>query len=245
MRQLLVPVLLASAAFTAACSSTNTVFVVGADGGGGSDASTQEAGDELPVVEAGTDAGTDAPSGSSLNPYGVPYPTDHLGWNPRAGTKAGDRIGNHSFPGYPPGSSTLGTVSLADVYDPQGKTHDVVFVVAGGLWDVYTGETLKTIKASTKRIATFAVVGEGTSPGTPATLTDLAAFRTKYPWPTVALDSAFKVFGVAFDAAAVPLVMVLDARTMEIATSGVGGLTQVSQVDDAVTAVTSRPATTY
>jgi len=195
-----------------------------------------------PVPVTVTDAGTDAPSGSALNPYGVPYPTDNIGTTPRAGAKRGDRMENIGFQGYAPGVATLGTVSLASLYDPQGKTHDVVIILAGALWDTYTGQTLTSIKGSTKRIATFAVLGEGTSPGTPATLANLAVWRGTYPWATTSLDAGFSVLGVYFAAQAVPLVIFLDARTMEIATSGVGGLTTTQMVDTAVTEITNRPA---
>jgi len=80
--------------------------------------------------------------------------------------------------GYAPNSTTLGPVSLADLYDPQGKTHDVVILVAGAMWDTFTGQTLTAIKGSAKRIATLAVLGEGTTPGAPATLANLATWRS-------------------------------------------------------------------
>ena len=193
-----------------------------------------------PAPASVTDAGADAPAGSALNPYGVPYPADRIGKNPRAGSKPGDRMVNLGLQGYGPGVATLGTVSLASLYDPQGKTHDVVIIVAGALWDQFTGATLTSIKGSTKRIATFAVLGEGSAVGTPATLANLATWRGTYPWATTSLDAGFMVLGAYFDAAAVPFVMFLDARTMEIASAGVGGLTTQS-VDTAVTEITSRP----
>lgn len=188
------------------------------------------------------DAGTDATTGGDLNPYGVAYPTDHLGTTARVGSTRGDRIANFSMQGYRPAATTLGAVSLASLYDPQGKTHDVVIVVAGGLWDTYTQQTLASIKPSTKRIATLAVLGEGTSPGTAATLANLSTWRAAYPWATTALDSAFAVFGPFFDAQAVPFVMFIDARTMEIASAGVGAITTTAGIDSAVTTVTSRAA---
>ena len=177
----------------------------------------------------------------ALNPYGVPYPTDGIGKNPRAGAKRGDRMENLGIQGYAPNVATLGTVSLASLYDPQGKTHDVVIIVAGSLWDTYTGHTLTAIKGSTKRIATFAVLGEGASPGTPATLANLAPWRGVYPWATTSLDAGFTKLGVSFDAQAVPFVMFLDARTMEISSAGVGGLTTPG-VDGEVASITSQPA---
>jgi len=54
--------------------------------------------------------------------------------------------------------------------------------------------------------------------------------------------SGFTKLGVFFDAAAVPFVMVIDARTMEIASAGVGGVTSSSEIDAQADDVTSRPA---
>ncbi len=195
-----------------------------------------------PVPVTVTDAGTDAPSSSSLNPYGVPYPTDNIGTSPRAGAAPGNRMKNIGLQGYAPNVATLGTVSLASLYDPQGKTHDVVIIVAGALWDTFTGQTLTSIKGSTKRIATFAVLGQGATAGTLATLANLATWRGTFPWATTSLDAGFSVLGAYFDAQALPFIMFLDARTMEIATAGVGGLTTTEMVDSGVTAITSRPA---
>lgn len=232
----------------ASCSSGNNGTGVAPDGGGagGDGGNGGEAGapgdSGVPDQAAPNDAGADAPTGGDLNPYGVAYPTDHLGTNARAGATRGNRIANVSLQGYAPGSTTLGKVSFANLYDPQGKTHDVVIVVAGALWDSFTPKTLDAIKGSPKRIATLAVLGEGTSPGVPATLANLSSFRALYPWATTALDAGSAVFGVFFDAAAVLLVMFIDARTMEIAQSGVGGITTTQEIDAAVVAVTSRPA---
>ncbi len=48
--------------------------------------------------------------------------------------------------------------------------------------------------------------------------------------------------GRFFDAQAVPFVMFIDARTMDIASAVVGGITTTADIDSAVTTVTSRPA---
>jgi hypothetical protein len=187
-----------------------------------------------PAPAEPVDGGTDAlPPGS--------YPTDHIGTTARQGNKAGDRIANATFQGYAAGSTTLGSVSFADLYDPTGKTHDVVVVVAGSLWDTFTAQTLTAVKGSTKRIATIAILGEGTSVGAPATLANLATWRATIPFATSVLDAGFAVMGKYFDAQAVPFVMFLDARTMEIAQAGVGAITATQDVDSAVTAITSRP----
>jgi hypothetical protein len=188
-----------------------------------------------PAPAEPVDGGSDAPPAGD-------YPTDHIGTHARQGNTPGDRIANATFQAYAPGSTTLGGVSFADLYDPQGKTHDVVVVVAGSLWDNYSQPILNAVKASTKRIATFAVLGEGPSPRVPATLANLSMWRDKNTFATTALDAGFVVMRRYFDAQAIPFVMFLDARTMEIARAGVGGITATSEVDAAVTAITSRAA---
>jgi hypothetical protein len=188
-----------------------------------------------PAPAESLDAGSDGPSA-------VAYPTDHIGTHARQGNTPGDRIANATFQAYAPGSTTLGSVSFADLYDPQGKTHDVIVVVAGALWDNYTQPTLNAVKASTKRIATLAVLGEGLAGGVPATLDNLSMWRPRNTFATTALDAGFVVMRQYFDATRVPFVMFLDARTMEIAQAGVGGFTATPSVDAAVTAITSRPA---
>lgn len=193
-----------------------------------------------PAPAPAADAATDAPSDGAANPYGIPYPSDGLGTTPRAGNTRGSRLPNYSFQGYAKGSSTLGTVSLADLYDPQGKTHDVVVLVAGTLWDANTRTAMQSVLASTKRIATLGILGEGTAIGNDATTANLATWRASFPLPTLALDAGFKIIGAFFDASAVPFVMFLDARTMEIDTAGVGASTTAA-IDATVTAITGRP----
>ena len=193
---------------------------------------------EVMISDGGTDTGT---TKTDVNPYGDPYPTDNIGVNARSGTQRGNRVKNHNFQGYKPSSSTLGRVALADFYDPDGKAIDVIVMVGGTLWSSVDQPTLNAISGSTRRIATMAVLGEGTSPGTPATLTNLTTFRTKNTFAATGLDAGFAVIGVYFDAAAVPFVMVIDARTMEIASAQVGGITSASQIDAAADDVMSRP----
>jgi hypothetical protein len=198
-----------------------------------------------PIDPASTskDAGNDAEAaGSTVNPDGVPYPTTHIGWTARTPTTRGDRIANLSFQGYRPNGPTLVTVSMADLYDPQSKKRDVVIIVGGGIWDTYTGGMLDAIHGSTKRIATLAVVGEGMKPGIPATRGDLSTWTGTYPWATTVLDAGFTKLAEAFNAAAIPLVMVIDTRTMEIDRSAVGAVTSTADIDALVDAVTNRPA---
>lgn len=192
------------------------------------------------VPEAAPDAGAEAAVDHTRNPDGVPYPLDHLGWAARAGSVRGDRIANLVMKGYPAGASTLGTVSMADLYDPQGTRHDVVIVLGHTLWDPPSKGMITALKGSTKRIARFLALAEGDEPSKTASLADLSPSRASYPSAFHGFDPSFAQLRPALDEEAIPLVIILDARTMEITRAAVGAITTVAAIDDAVSAITSR-----
>ena len=64
-----------------------------------------------------------------------------------------------------------------------------------------------------------------------ATKKDLAAAHAKYPKLTIASDPTFAKMKPAFSSDAVPLVMAIDVRTMEIAYSAVGAYERTMDVD--------------
>jgi hypothetical protein len=225
-------VLMLSLALSAACSSSTNNIVVAGDGGPGDNPS--DAGGTNPPPPPPADAASDAPAAG-------PYPTDHIGTNARAGTKPGDRIQNFSFQGYRANATTVTTISLGDFYDPQKTKYDVVIILADGAWDTFRTKVLDAIKPSTRRIATLAVLGEGTSVGTPSKQSELDAVRPMHPFANHVLDAGFAKLGVFFDAAALPFIAFIDARTMEIDTAGVGAITTTADIDNLVDAITSRP----
>ena len=80
-----------------------------------------------PETSAPVDAAPpDPPLGK--NPYGAAYPTLHLGWRVREGATPGEVIPNLTFVGLLPGATTPSRVQMADAYDPEGRTHDLVVV---------------------------------------------------------------------------------------------------------------------
>jgi hypothetical protein len=213
-----------SLAGAGACTSTNVV-VVGGDGGGGG--GVDDAGDgslvDPPLPDGSTeDAKTDAPPGAK-NPYGIPYPNQFLGLRPRSGSTRGDVLADLSFTGYLPNATTTSTVRLASVFDPEGRTHDVVALVLVAAWDTYSNAFVNALSALPARVAVLTVLGEGMSPGAAATASNLDAWHTKRPTVWNVLDPAFAQFGTLFTAAnAVPVFVILDARTMEIVSAEPG-----------------------
>lgn len=184
--------------------------------------------------------------GTGMNPYGVAYPKLNIGTQARAGTKRGNVMANHGFAdGYAPNGKAKKAVQLADLFDPEGRTHDAVAIIAGARWDAYTQNVAEALGANPpSRVAVLFVIGESTSPGKLATVADLDAFRTasETSWAANARDAGFNQLGVYFDAAAVPWVGVLDARTMEIVSSGVGAPSNpTADLEELAADIVSRP----
>jgi len=209
-----------------ACSSFSSSAPAGADAGDGT--STID-----PVGDDGgaTDATADAADGDAAD--------THVGWKARQGTTPGDVVPSVSLQGYRASSSTLTTIAITDYLDKSSATRDAVVVILGAEWDLHTANVVDAAQASTKRIATLVVLGQGAVMGQSATSSDLSAWRASHPGVDNALDAGFAVFD-AWDKNAVPYVMLLDARTLEIAYASVGEL-KTAALDAQVDAITSRP----
>ncbi len=227
----------------AACSAT----LQATPGGGATDTDGgAEASSSADAATASPDATTTVPSEAGPgenNPYGVPYPTANLGWRARAGRTAGLVMPNVKLVGYLPGASATSPVSLADVFDPQGKTHDLVAVFLCASWSAPSNQLMAEIdKGAPKRVAMLAVLGEAASVGTPATLGSLEAWRPKVP-ATVhnLLDPSWSKFtGITVDA--VPYVVLLDARSMEIVSASPGfSASPAADLEAAAADVKARP----
>ena len=204
------------------------------------------------VSQAPSDGGsteTDASTGdananaNALNPYGVAYPTKNLGWKVRAGATAGEVAPNVRLVGYAPGAANTASISLADVYDPQGKTHDLVAILLCASWNDPSNQLMAKIgELAPARVAMLAVLGEATAAGTPATLTNLTSWRSKVP-ATVhnLLDPSWASF-TGVRVTTVPHVVLLDARTMEIVSSESGAPADPKGAfESAAAAVKARP----
>ncbi len=218
-----------------ACTS-GVVNVVQISGEGGGDAGPIEPADAdvadvvLPVPDSST--------ASPKNPYGVPYPTANIGTDVRAGSRKGSVIANLSFTGYVPSASGTSTVQLVDLFDPQGKTHGIVALLLASGWDVVSKNMMQTLQGSglPTRVAVVSVLGEGKTAGTPATLANLTSWRTQVGIPQAwfLLDPSFNAFPNAlYDKTAVPAVIILDARTMEIVSAELGAPPQPKQALEA------------
>lgn len=185
---------------------------------------------------------TSATSAPDANPEGVPYPKDNLGTNPRSGTTPGNKLLNYKFLGYPDGDTSGGLkpVSMASFFDPSGTKFKLIHVQASGTWCVYCQEETKVVTPLRQKLADRKVVwvvslAEGATPGTPATAKDLDKWMAQFKAPyTHLLDPGNKNFGPFYDAAALPWNANIDARSMEILSSGVGATTSEKGILDDV-----------
>ena len=204
-----------SALALAACSSSDT-----------------STGGTTPAQDPGATGDTGAATAPDKNPNGAPYPTANIGTSPRSGNTAGNVMQNFKFLGYKDGviANGLSPMSLADFYDPKGDTYRLIRVQAAGSWCphcVKETQTVATLPAELKsrKVAWIVSLAEGPVQGTGATKGDLDVWIGKYQAPfTHFLDPANHNFGAFYDAAALPWNATIDAKTMEILGSEVGGL---------------------
>jgi hypothetical protein len=204
-----------SGAMAWGCSSSTNDTVVACDAGDGDSGLPGEPVEAAaPPIDAESDA---APLTDGKNPYGVAYPTKSLGYRVRAMGTKGNVIPNLKFTGYARGDAAPSIVELADVLDPEGRTHDVVAVHLVSAWDLYSKEIVKDVKAAPPtRAALLLAFGEGETPGAAATSKNLGDWWTQTNLPAwYALDSSFAQLSTFFDGN-LPVLVVLDARTMEI-----------------------------
>ncbi len=178
----------------------------------------------------GTVSAAEAPDS---NPEGVPYPAGPFGINARRGTAPGSVIENYKFIGYPDGNPANGLqpISLASFFDPTGTRVRLIHVQASGTWCTYCRQETKVVTTLAEKLASRKVVwvmslAEGASFGLPSTQSDLDKWISQYraPYPHL-LDSGNKNFGPFYDANALPWNANIDARTMEILSSGTGAKT--------------------
>jgi len=176
---------------------------------------------------------SDTSNCAEKNPYGESYPTQYIGSKVRSGGVRGSVIANLKFTGYAPHGSATSSVQLADVFDPEGRTHDIVALLLDGSWNVYGRELMKSLAAaSPTRVALVSVLGEGNTPGAAATLSDLTAWRKQSALPAAwtVLDPSHSHFPPPiFDGTALPVIVILDARTMEIVSAEIGSPPQPKQ----------------
>ncbi len=150
------------------------------------------------VVLAGCDSGaspevsgagsTLQSSGHDQNPYGIAYPEappGGYGHAARSGATAGSVIENFKFRGFVdgvvPANGQPGVVSLADYFDPCGKTYRVIRLSAAAVWCGACGAETDAYVAAKADLAARGVVVlqflfEGPAMGAPATPSMLAGW---------------------------------------------------------------------
>ncbi|MBN9163361.1 MAG: hypothetical protein BGO98_08995 [Myxococcales bacterium 68-20] len=180
------------------------------------------------------------------NPDGEPYPTESIGHASRKGTKAGNRIANYKFLGYPDAdvANGLQPISLAQYFDPTGKKYKIVHIQAAGVWCGYCKAETQIVvpmkaELEAKGVVWLVSLAEGPTPGTASKQKDLegwiATFKSPY---THWLDPANANLGPFYDRSALPWNANIDATTMEILTSGTGAVTTkegiIEEVDKAL-----------
>ncbi|MCW5833147.1 MAG: hypothetical protein KIS78_12165 [Labilithrix sp.] len=195
------------------------------------------------LVGDGVGAADTAPD---TNPDGVPYPTDNIGTVERKGTKAGNRIANFKFLGYPDAdkSGGLQPISLAQYYDPTGTKYKIIHIQASGVWcTACQAETRVVVPMKAEIEAKGAVwlvsLAEGATPGVPSKESDLTRWINNFDSPyTHWLDPGNKNLGPFYDRTALPWNANIDATTMEILTAGTGAVTTkegiIAEIDEAL-----------
>ena|SRR5688572_13350328 len=185
------------------------------------------------------DDGTATVDAPDANPEGVPYPSDNVGTTARLGTKAGNRINNYKFYGYPDANAANGLqpMSLAQFFDPEGKKYKLIHIQASGVWCVYCQQETEIVvplkaKFDEMKVVWLVSLAEGAR-GVPSKEKDLQGWITQFksPYPHV-LDPGNKNLGVFYDAAALPWNANINAKTMEILQAGTGAHTSESQIMD-------------
>lgn len=215
-------------AFLAACSSTTVQAPPGGGGGGGATGTPATRGPQDPGV-----VGVTPPAGGDVNPNGVAYPTANVGYQARKGNKAGNVIENYKFLGYPTTNGLtdvtqgLKPVSLADYYDPEAKNFKIIHIIVSGVWCTFckaeTDALVPLIEGLKSKKVVFLTALSEDIYHKPASQGDLDFWvKTHKTNFTQVLDPGNKQLGPFFDAAAIPWNANIDARTMELLSSGVG-----------------------
>jgi hypothetical protein len=193
-----------------------------------------------PGQDTGLDGEGQEATAPDANPDGVAYPTENIGTSPRNGDKAGNVIANYKFLGYPDANPANGLqpMSLAQFFDPEGKTYKLIHIQASGVWCVYCQketEVVVPLKAQfdERKVVWLVSMAEGPSQGTPSKQKDLDGWISEFksPFPHV-LDPGNKNLGVFYDAAALPWNANINAKTMEILQAGTGAHTTEKQIMD-------------
>ncbi len=225
-------------------TSASVVFACSSGGGSGTSAAIPSA---TPDGSTGTTPGTGDDSsvvvipgtdGADKNPYGVVYPGTKIGIAPRgapSATVAGSRLQNFAFKGVMSGNPAdpVTRISMAQFFDPESRTHKLIFIQAAGVWCSVCHAEANAITPRIQQLKDAGVVWltaiiESKNPGTPSTLVDLTTWYKAHKTPSpLFLDSGAESLGAFFSAAAMPWNAIIDARSMEILEADVGSAQDV------------------
>lgn len=172
---------------------------------------------------------------AGTNKSGVAYPTDHVGTRARSKYRAGDRLENFSFQGYLDGNpkGALKTVSMADFFDPEAKSHRVLHLQGVAGWcSICSGEARQTMAVQSVLRGEGAIIVqvlfEGKTRSIGPSLLDLEVWCGTYEASQpVLFDTRAKRLGV-FGIDGYPWNALIDTRTMEILDQGTGAPNDVA-----------------
>ena len=187
-----------------------------------------------------------AAAAPDTNPEGIPYPTDNIGTIARSGSgktaRAGNRITNYKFLGYPNGDKSQGLqpMSLASFFDPSGTKYRILHLQAAGVWCTACQaetEVVVPMKADleAEKVVWVVSIAEGKTAGTPSKPEDVDFWMNQWKSTyTHLLDPNNANLGRFYDRAALPWNANIDARTMEILTSGTGAITSRDGINEEI-----------
>jgi predicted small lipoprotein YifL len=156
--------------------------------------------------------------GHTNAPDGTPYPTSNLG------PTTGQIAPNLTFQGYPSSNTSAGlkAVSFADLFDPSGKDHKVIYLSIGATWCSRCVEEasviLRTLPTyAPQGLVVVEVLVAGASAGYGPSQGELDGWiATNHTTWTVLADVRGRRTANQLDLPGVPSSMLIDARTMEI-----------------------------
>lgn len=163
-------------------------------------------------------------TGRTSNPDEVAYPAGPYGLTPRRGATPGDILPNFTFRGFVDGNVDAGirTVSMADLYDPEGKRNRVLHLMEAAMWcPVCSGQTGKMAVVEPivrdEGLVVVQAILDGPSRSTAPNRCDLESWiDTRNLHFTVVFDVAAQRVGPIAKLKAVPWNALIDTRTMEV-----------------------------
>jgi hypothetical protein len=185
------------------------------------------------------------------NADGDPYPTDHLGGNPRRGGTRGDRIPNFAFQAYRDGNRAAGLspISLSEFFDPKQKKHKILHLQVAATWcTICSSELEATVSVKDplleRGVVFFEVVVAGASFARGPALSEVDEWidRHKTNFSTGIDVQARRLGGIGVSTTAMPHDIMIDTRTMEILDSSIGAPLDVAKyVGDGLRWVNEHP----